>query len=216
MAQRRRRRKLCPPSPRTLRVQAKRAHLEAQPTGQTVVVTPTVRLLCQDIRHVSAAELAPGSLDCIITDPPYDRRALPLYDALGAFSARYLRPGGSLVVLCGQLYAPQVLTALGGHLTYKWLLAWHLPGNHSTKVWSRHVLTKWKPVLLYGKEPWTPPAPYADVFSVPTTSPATRTAYHPWGQEPEGMRELVRRFAKTGDVLCDPFMGGGTIGLIAL
>jgi site-specific DNA-methyltransferase (adenine-specific) len=30
------------------------------------------------------------------------------------------------------------------------------------------------------------------------------------------MRELVRRFAMRGDVILDPFMGGGTVGLAAL
>jgi hypothetical protein len=203
------RRRHRPLTPGTLRKHAKRAHLEAQPTGQTVVVTPTVRLLCQDIRHVSAAELTPGSLDCIITDPPYDLRAIQLYDALGAFSATYLRVGGSLVVLCGQLYFPQVLTALGAHLAYKWLLSWYLPGNRSSKIWPRRVLSKWKPIVLYGKEPWTPPSPYGDVFCAPSVDPATRTAYHPWGQEPEAMRELVRRFATPGAVVADPFVGGG-------
>jgi 16S rRNA G966 N2-methylase RsmD len=216
MLQRRRRRKLRPPSPRTLRVQAKRAHLEAQPTGQTVVVTPMVRLLCHDIQCLTDADVAPDSLDLVLTDPPYHREALPLYAALGAFSARHLRPGGSLVVLCGQLYVDTIMALLGQHLSYKWLLAWYLPGNHSTKVWSRHVLSKWKPVLLYGKDPWTAGAYYADVFSVPPTGTRTRTAHHAWGQEPEGMRELVRRFATPGAVVCDPFAGGGAIALAVL
>jgi len=208
------RRRHRPLTPGTLRKHAKRAGLLAHPTGQTWTLTPSCRLLCQDIRCLTDADVPPASVDSVITDPPYGREALPLYAALGAFAVRCLKPGGSLVLLCGQLALDHVMATLGQHLSYKWLLAWHLPGNHSTKVWSRHVLSQWKPVLLYGKDPWTAGAYYADVFRVPPTG--TRTAHHPWGQEPGGMRELVRRFATPGAVVCDPFVGGGTTGLVAL
>ena len=39
---------------------------------------------------------------------------------------------------------------------------------------------------------------------------------HEWGQSESGMRDLMRRFCRPGDVVCDPFMGAGTTGVIAL
>jgi hypothetical protein len=154
MAQRRRRRKLRPPTPRALRVQAKRAGLLAHPTGQTWMLAPSCRLLCQDIRCLTDADVPHASVDVVLTDPPYNREALPLYDALGAFAARTLKPGGSLAVLCGQLYLDVIMATLGQHMNYKWTICWYLPGNHSTKIWNRHILSKWKPIVLFGKEPW--------------------------------------------------------------
>ena len=129
----------------------------AQPTAARWTVAPTVQVLCQDIRHVSDSDIAPESFDLVITDPPYDQQALPLYAALSAFCARTLRPGGALLVLCGQLYLPQIMAALSTQLTYKWILGWHMPGGQSVCVWASHAMNKWKPVLLFAKEPWRKP-----------------------------------------------------------
>ncbi|MBV8614193.1 MAG: site-specific DNA-methyltransferase [Acetobacteraceae bacterium] len=41
-------------------------------------------------------------------------------------------------------------------------------------------------------------------------------ARHHWGQSESGMRDLVAKFVKPGDVVLDPFMGGGTTLAVAL
>ena len=119
MNKRRQRRAARPVTTRTLRRRAQRAAQSAQPTEAHWMITPTVQVLCQDLRCITDVEVPPQSLDVILTDPPYDGQALPLYAALGAFAARCLRPGGSLLVLCGQYFLPEVLAALSGHLRYQ-------------------------------------------------------------------------------------------------
>jgi hypothetical protein len=42
-------------------------------------------------------KVADGSLSLIFTDPPYDRKALELFDGLGQFAADKLADGGSLI-----------------------------------------------------------------------------------------------------------------------
>jgi hypothetical protein len=49
-----------------------------------------------DFREV-LADIPDGSVALVLTDPPYAEEYLPLWDDLGAFAARVLRPGGSLV-----------------------------------------------------------------------------------------------------------------------
>jgi adenine specific DNA methylase Mod len=40
--------------------------------------------------------------------------------------------------------------------------------------------------------------------------------FHDWGQSESGMADLIERFTKPGDLILDPFLGGGTTGLVAL
>jgi DNA modification methylase len=40
--------------------------------------------------------------------------------------------------------------------------------------------------------------------------------HHHWGQSASGMRDLMKRFVVPGQVICDPFLGGGTTGVVAV
>ena len=40
--------------------------------------------------------------------------------------------------------------------------------------------------------------------------------FHHWGQSESGMAALVERFTRPGDLVLDPFCGGGTTGVVAL
>ena len=50
-----------------------------------------------------------GKLDAIITDPPYPREYLDLYDDLARLAKSALKPGGILAVMVGQSYLPEIL-----------------------------------------------------------------------------------------------------------
>jgi hypothetical protein len=155
------------------------------------------------------ADVPAESVDWIITDPPYPAEFLPLYDALGEFANRVLRPGGSLVAMVGQSYLPAVLASLGHHLTYHWTLAYLTPGSNQQQ-WDRHVITLWKPLLWYVK------GKYAGKWVADVTrSDATDKDYHVWGQSETGMTDIVERFTERGEHILDPFAGGMTTGIVA-
>lgn len=40
--------------------------------------------------------------------------------------------------------------------------------------------------------------------------------FHEWGQSLGGMKDIVERFTDPGDVILDPFTGGGTTGVAAV
>jgi hypothetical protein len=100
--------------------------------------------LLGDFRQI---ELQPESIDWVITDPPYAKEYLPLYSDLSRCTERWLRPGGSLLIMSGQSYSREVLNALASHLTCHWMLAYLTPGGQSAQLWDRKVNTFWKPVL---------------------------------------------------------------------
>lgn len=168
------------------------------------------RLLVGDFADV-AAHLSPKDIDIIITDPPYPREFLHLYDLLAEEAKRLLRPGGSLVVMCGQSYLPDLFARMTPHLTYQWTLAYLTPGGQSAQLWTRKVNTFWKPLLWFVNGTYDGPW-LGDV----TRSNENDKNHHNWGQSVGGMADIVRRFTVPGDCILDPFCGAGTTGVAAL
>lgn len=147
------------------------------------------------------------SVDVIITDPPYGQEFLPEYSRLSGLAARILRPGGSCLVMTGQAHLEEVLTRLSESLRYQWTCAYVTPGQ-STQVFGRFVKCNWKPVVWLTKGAYAGEQ-IADVFR----SEENDKAHHEWGQSVGGMKQIVEAFTVTGELVCDPFCGGGATGV---
>lgn len=162
------------------------------------------------------AQIAPGSIDAIITDPPYPREYLPAYADLACAAMQALRPGGSLFVMSGQSWLPEVFAALTSQptLTYNWTLAYLTPGGQAVQVFPRGVNTFWKPVLWFVKGDGPSGKWVGDVCRSDTNDNDKR--YHGWGQSISGMVDLVQRVSEPGALIWDPFCGGGATGVAAL
>lgn len=158
-----------------------------------------------DFREV-LADIPDGSIDLILTDPPYPAEFLPLWSDLGALAARVLAPHGVLAAMSGQTHLPAVYERLGAHLTYRWTMAYLMTGAANV-VHARRVSTMWKPVLVYGSSDRR----LHDV----ATSRAADKDYHGWGQSESGMYDLLRLLADPGATVVDPFVGGGTTAVVA-
>lgn len=158
-------------------------------------------------------ENATGPVDWIITDPPYIKDALALYDKLGRVAKKTLKPGGSLICMTGQSYLPEYMRSLGEHLTYHWMLAYLTPGGQAVQLFQKNVNTFWKPVLWYTQGKYE-----GDwIGDVTRSAPNDNDKkHHEWGQSESGMYDLMRRFVKPGDTVLDPFMGAGTTGVVAV
>jgi DNA modification methylase len=164
-----------------------------------------------DFRTLGAS-LAGESVDLILTDPPYPAEYLPLWGDLGALAARVLKPGGFLVAYSGQLWLDEVIAMLREHLTWYWQDILLLPGGKS-RVNGRKKFQEFKPVLVYVKEPFKRIREWGPDIIV---SPAPSKRYHEWGQSLAPIKELVGRYSNPGDLVCDPFLGGGTTALACL
>jgi 16S rRNA G966 N2-methylase RsmD len=159
------------------------------------------------------AKIEDASIDCIITDPPYPREFIGEYEKLSKFAARVLKPGGSCLAMAGQSYLPEVLAALATSLNYHWTLAYLTPGGQAVQQWDRQVNTFWKPVLWFVNGDldgdWS-----GDVIKSDVNDNDKR--FHHWGQSESGTARLIERFSRSGDLICDPFVGGGTTAVAAL
>lgn len=162
---------------------------------------------------IDAMSLPAASIDWVITDPPYPKKFLPVFQDLALVADHCLKPGGSLLCMVGHLYMPDILAMLGERLTYHWVMAYLLPGGQAAQMFTRKVLNNWKPVLWFVKGEyqgdWT-----SDVARSDTNDNDKR--FHEWGQSESGMADLMGRFVQPGETVLDPFMGGGTTGVVAL
>ena len=170
------------------------------------------RILYGDFNDV-AKDIEPGSIDVIITDPPYPKEYLDVYEDLAIVAKRLLKPGGSLVVMVGQSYLPEVFAKMIPHIRYHWTLSYLTPGGQSAQMWQRKVNTFWKPLL------WFTNGDYDGDWIGDVTKSATNDndkRFHNWGQSESGMADIINRFSKPGEIILDPFIGGGTTGVVAV
>lgn len=168
--------------------------------------------------HCSVAELSqyvqPDCVDCIITDPPYPKEFLSVYSDLTEFASYALKPGGSLVVMVGQSYLQEVMERLSStELTYQWTLAYLTPGGQSPQLWQRNVNSFWKPLLWYVKGEYAGDW-IGDVCKSDVNHNDKRK--HDWGQSESGIADIIERFTKTDQLICDPFVGGGTTAIVSM
>jgi len=157
--------------------------------------------------------LEPESVDVIVTDPPYAEQYVPLYGALAQLAARALKPGGSLLAMAGQSYLPEVMAQIAPHLRYHWTVSYQTPGGQSPQIWPRRVNSFWKPVLWFVKGDYTGDW-VGDVCRSAVNDNDKR--FHEWGQSESGLADLLERFTYPGDVVLDPFVGGGTTAVVAV
>jgi site-specific DNA-methyltransferase (adenine-specific) len=172
----------------------------------SIVLPETTNLINSDFRD---ANLERDSIDFIITDPPYPNEYLPLYEDLAKMANSVLKDGGSLIMMVGQSYLPEIINITIPYLKYHWTLGYITSGGQSPQLWTKKVNTFWKPILWFTKGEykggWV-----GDVIK----SDNNDKRFHDWGQSESGMYNLMERFVMPGDVILDPFMGGGTTGVI--
>lgn len=153
----------------------------------------------------------PGSIDFVVTDPPYPQEYLPLFGDLARGAAHVLKPGGLLLCMSGQSWLPRVYAELSSStLNYVWSFAWLTP-DANVQIFPRRALAGWKPVLMYCQGEYQ-----GDWYSDIIRPEADDKEHHDWGQPEGGFHDLMRRFVLPGQSVCDPFLGGGTTAVVAL
>ena len=151
------------------------------------------------------ADLEPGSVSLILTDPPYTEAAVPLWNDLAELAQRLLKPGGVLVAWAGLLYFDRYMIALAGRLAW-WTLAKYDFGPDHRTIQSRGIRTGFRPVLIFRQPPLTRLPTFYD--GLPPGPNDKR--FHDWGQPIAPAMRLVRDFSEEGELVLDPFCGAGT------
>ena len=155
-------------------------------------------------------DIPDNSIDCIFTDPPYPKKYRFLYDELAIVAERVLKPMAPCFVYSGNDGVEYVIKAMTKTLKYRATIAFVNSGGGQI-VWSSRFVAKYKPVFLFHKLTWHAKAPMAlGVFTVNRDK-----EYHEWGQGVDEAFHYLRYHTKPGDIVFDPFCGGGTTAVAA-
>ena len=179
---------------------------EVAKAGASIKPSDRWQVQCADM----ATWTTDKKFDFIITDPPYPKEFLQLYETLAIRSNDWLKDGGMLVAMCGQSYLNQIYEAMSKHLTYYWTACYFLPGQ-PTPLRQVNVNTTWKPLLIFTKGKYRGKI-FGDVFR----SDGNDKDHHKWGQSESGMLDIISKLVLPGQSVLDPFCGAGTTGVAAL
>ena len=175
-------------------------------TAQTAWVTPLLR---GSVQHLP---LADNSVDMIFTDPPYLKQFLPCYGQLAQEAARILKPGGFVRAMCGGVYLNQIFRMFDdASLTFYWDYILDMKGNETGVVWPYgnrkvNIINRAKHIIAYSKGRSLSRIGTVGKF----TGESGDKRYHEWGQAVGSARYYIDCFTEPGDLVLDPFVGGGT------
>lgn len=179
----------------------KLAHLPAAPEWAGAFDLDSITVCA-----IENLELPPGSVDMIFTDPPYHEESLGLYDHLAQLARHVLKPGAYLMTYCGKMFLPQIHDALrAAGLEYVWEFCVFQPDSN-LKIQKYHLFGAWRPILAYRKPGQTTTQEW-----VPDSMHGTRNKeFHEWGQQIEPPLKYINAYTLPGEIVLDPFIGGGT------
>ena len=165
-----------------------------------------------DFREV-LSDIPDHSVDIILTDPPYPQEYLPLWDDLGKFAARVLKPTGVLLAYSGQIHLPQVITMLTKHLRWWWMCAiQHTGASGYIVAGGRRIMNQWKPLLIL--TPHNAP-PLSTQFQDFIEGGGRQKELHNWEQSTDEAVRILQTFGSPDALVVDPFAGSGSFGRAA-
>ena len=183
-----------------------RGHLEHAGEDQRI------RILHGDFRQVlGPPTLEPNSVDLIATDPPYLGEFVHLYGDLAKFAASVLKPGRLVAAHAGHYHLPEILRLMSRHLEYLWTMD-VMYSHCGTQVLPRRIKSGWKPTVLFSKGKYEPEQGkwwLKDRIDCWEKS----KDHHDWEQPLAESEYLVRALTFEGQLVVDPFMGSGTVGV---
>ena len=156
------------------------------------------------------ADLPDGSVDCIITDPPYPKEFIECWSKLSRFAKRVLKPNGFCIAYSGQMNLPEVMDKMRENLDYYWTFAVYHEGQTQI-VNGVNLMCRWKPVLIFQNGKKKIQNTFQDYF----ISESREKDGHDWQQSKSGVAYLIEMFTNEGDLICEPFAGSGTTMIVA-
>ena len=184
---------------------------ERSEQGKSAILPDNTKLYNDDFRCFRNADVEYGSVDLILTDPPYPKEYIPLWRDLGVFALDYLKKDGYLIAYSGQLYLDIVIQELSKTMSYCWTFCLYHTG-HTQLVHSRNVICEWKPILVFKNGD---PGKFRDTISDVLPSEKRDKTLHDWQQNKSAPEYIVNHFTNPGDVVCDPMAGAGTFLKVA-
>lgn len=184
-----------------------------------------------------ARSIPDESCALVFTDPPYDRASLSMFSELGMLASKILVDGGSLITFCGQYLLREVidlvspdwstddiergLTETGwmnddgepvwNDMRFFWInCCYHTGGTAQMREYG--IKVKWKPMIWFVKGEFRRDRnTWVDDLIVSQQEKDS----HPWQQSVIEAKHYIERLTLPGELVVDPFCGGGTTAVAA-
>jgi site-specific DNA-methyltransferase (adenine-specific) len=168
-------------------------------------INPNLTFECGDFEAVFA-DIPDGSIDLILTDPPYPAEFIDCWTKLARFASKKLKKNGYCVAYSGQLNLPEVYRRMTEYLDYVWTCSLVHAGTHQL-IQPRNVMCGWKPILIYQNGfKKMPGKSFSDIVQ----GTGLEKDAHRWQQAEDELIGLIDYFSNPGETILEPFAGGGT------
>ncbi len=159
-------------------------------------------------------DIPDNSVGAIVTDPPYDRHSLFLYDAAFKLAARVLKPGAPMVFYFGNGMLHEILDCMrNAGLRYNGLIAVKMTGKHAILPEAQMYAGCKFMLYCFKGEKLAESIGYTPTF---IESKPPEKQEHPWEQSVVEAQEIIDRITLENEIILDPMMGIGTNGRAAL
>ena len=169
-----------------------------------------IRLYHSDFRDLEeVGRIQPGSIDCIVTDVPYNREFTKQFEDLGSFAARVLKDGGVFCVYVGVVQVADAIKSFTDHLEYRatafssWL-------GDGPVLQHLQCVTQSTPVLVFSKGKWTRTTRWYNSFH----NSVREQHLHEWQKPLVDVEHWLMSFSDPGDLICDPCAGSGSTAAV--
>jgi len=149
-------------------------------------------------------DIPDGSVDLILTDPPYPIEFIDCWSKLADFAFRKLKKNGFCIAYCGHKNLSESMKRME-LLDFYWIFSLIHSGNTKLIAFN-NICAGWKPILVYQKGFKKLDDRVDDVIQGSGRSKKD----HDWQQGLDELDYLIDKFSKPGDVIVEPFAGSGT------
>jgi len=149
-------------------------------------------------------DIPDGSVDLILTDPPYPIEFIECWSKLADFAFRKLKKNGFCIAYCGHKNLYESMKRMEV-LDFYWIFSLIHSGNTKLIAFN-NICAGWKPILIYQKGFKKLDDRVDDVIKGSGRSKKN----HEWEQGLDELDYLIDKFSKPGDLIVEPFTGSGT------
>lgn len=159
-----------------------------------------------DFRELKVEEYA----SLIVSDPPWGREGLALIEPFVEWADRVLAPDGIIVLYPGKLFFREWGNGLASRFQFFCTGAVVYPKPFRRP--SSNVVEGWQIVLVFQRRQWK--MKVLDTVHIQDAEWGAEKGWHPWQQPSQGMAHWIKAFSRQGQLVLDPFCGGGTVPFV--
>ena len=173
------------------------------------------KIYCGDCLELMK-QIPDGSIDCVITDPPYginkegvenDESLDTYYDSLPQMY-RILKQNSFLITFASIGRLPEFFN--NNPFDYRWMFIQYI---NNGMVRGSIGFNRYLCVIIFQKGDAKMTKPMQDVYEMSTSSQECAKREHPTQKDVKVIRKLIEGFTKEDDLIFDPFVGVGSVGV---